>query len=123
MTQDMEDHLSRLIDTAKNDCRNIEWTDNSWADGLLFTHALDGEQSPFAAVYWNPAARRWDVYEACDTLNETLLHGQCTEFQAINAVRALQNLIFGDAYGKPVIEVSEGYSRREYGHCWRLPAP
>ena len=68
----MKDQLSQLIDTAKNDCRNIDWTDNSWADGLLFTHALDGAQVPFAAVYWNPSAMRWDVYEACDPLNETI---------------------------------------------------
>jgi hypothetical protein len=115
----MKNQLSHLIDTAKNDCRNIEWTDNSWADGLLFTHALDGAQVPFAATYWNPSARRWDVYEACDPYNETLLRAHCTEFQAINAVRRLQDSLFGDAYGKRVIEVSEGYSRREYGHCWR----
>jgi len=35
----------------------------------------------------------------------------------------LQAELFGweDAYGKPVVEVTQGYARREYSHtCWRL---
>ena len=117
--------IKELADTASNDCRNIEWSDSTWADGLVFTHLLNGHQASFAAVYWNPSTGCWDVYESDDTDNERLTRARCNHFQAINEVRKLQATLFGweDAYGKPVLEVTQGYARREYSHtCWRLTA-
>jgi hypothetical protein len=114
---------AELITTAKNDCRNIEWTNSYWCDGFTFRHFVDGRLAPFAAVYWNPGASLWDVYNAADDDNETLIRRHCNHFQAINEVRKLQAELFGhhDAYGKPVLEVSQAYAKREYSHtCWRL---
>jgi hypothetical protein len=114
---------AELINTAKNDCINIEWTDAYWCDGFTFRRMLDGRLTPFAAVYWNPGSQLWDVYNAADEEDETLVRRRCNHFQAINEVRKLQAELFGweDAYGKPVVEVTQGYARREYSHtCWRL---
>ncbi len=118
-----EYRLKELVETAKNDCRNIEWSDSTWADGLVFSHLLDGRQASFAVVYWNPSTGWWDVYTADDADNEQLIRDKCNHFQTINEVRKIQAELFGweDAYGKPVIEVSDGYARREYGHCYRIP--
>lgn len=118
-----EYRLKELVETAKNDCRNIEWSDNTWADGLVFTHLLDGRQAAFAAVYWNPSTGWWDIYTADDKNNEQLIRAKCNHFQAINEVRKLQAELFGweDAYGKPVVEVTDGYARRDYGYCYRIP--
>jgi hypothetical protein len=103
-----------LIETALNDCININILPNEGFEGLVAFHNHYGRDYLFASIYYNPKDGFWDLYSIDgNPHNEKKIGGFSNNFQAINALRKLQQEVWGDAYKKPVLDPSMGVFLRE----------
>jgi hypothetical protein len=102
-----------LIETALNDCINIHILPNDGFEGLIASHNHYGRGYLFAAIYYNPKDGAWDLYSIDGPHDEKKVGSFSNNFQAINALRKLQQEVWGDAYRKPVLEPSMGVFLRE----------
>lgn len=98
-----------LIETAFNDCININILPNEGFEGLIAFHNHNCREYQFASIYFNPKDGLWDLYSIDgNPHDEKKVGGFSNNFQAINALRRLQQEIWGDAYRKPILEPSMG---------------